>query len=400
MKNLKIKNLKVSLINIVLLGVMSVGCFSLKANEVIINADLFELISNLAGNIEDINTGLSANGVIKNLTGQSPCAMNESLLILAENETPTESQQVDVPTPIINASPEVIRTFIENPFNDNRAPYIPAPSTTPTDATIPTSPSSKNNNDRLEKFKNGFRCLGDTPNTLDQDIALKDDHHGSQAQVQNWMACSNAENSNIEIKGETYDKSARADLRKIKNINSIILKEKCEQNSQCSPLRFDVNFKNQLKDESYLKISPNVEEEKNNRHQELMIFFPRRSTPTLKPIEGSENYELTLSNGEKVTYDKNLKVIDGVLREENGKINYTGYSTIIRAVSNNKYIELPSTHPSAKVQVVQKGKTCQLKASDIWMNRTDKNSEVVMKPVLATDDGMKSLIAKKCKINL
>lgn len=157
----------------------------------------------------------------------------------------------------------------------------------------------------------------------------------------------------------------------------------------------DVSLKTYSSNSSYTKGSS----------MDTMIFLPRKNVPAIEKKTNGD-YEVTLSNGEKVLYDgKTNKMKSGGVLGNN--LSYSGAGVSIRAHAASYVV--PEASKEALVISKKGQKDCKkIFPKDLWVEKTIPPppgkqgglSDYVVRGEFATDEGLDKLIKEKCGFSI
>lgn len=181
---------------------------------------------------------------------------------------------------------------------------------------------------------------------------------------------------------------------------------------------FEFQFEDLAQSDLGLLIWDMPDDYENHGHLMLMTFLPRKVVPSVQ-YESENKIKVTLPTEETVIFDALTKeILSGALREETIKTNAngvalrpaityqgTGLVLVASRVANypvgDEFIKTAKRQARNNADVIYRGKTiCQIPVKDLWHTDYNKNGQVLLKDVFATDEKLVGYIEKKCKTKI
>ncbi len=182
---------------------------------------------------------------------------------------------------------------------------------------------------------------------------------------------------------------------------------------------YEFQFEDQARSDMRLMVVDSPDDRTSHSTYSFLTFAPRLHLPSVKKLD-EDKMEVTLPTKEKVIFDsKTKKIIGGVLTEgpmvqdERGRakpanLKYSGEGVLIRADKSGDFpmgdIERSdgTKAPSISIATISKKgqKDCKVPAKDMWYTNYDKGQNVMIKPELASDEGLDKFIKARCGFSI
>ena len=171
---------------------------------------------------------------------------------------------------------------------------------------------------------------------------------------------------------------------------------------------YHFRFQSRARQDIYFSLTDTPDEYLSNRMESYLYLFPRHNIPAIELVEGGANGEelkVTLPNGEEIVFDaKTKEILRGVFREKApldqnpdrfkrkfAALEYSGSGTLIRVNRRGGDPRLGTT-----ATVTRGTKTCKVPSSLLF----DQNPNSDVNFLFPTDDGLNTLMLKKCGFGL